>query len=236
MQAVILAAGGGTRLNSTIPNKCLVEIQGLTLLERCLNNLCTKYVDEFIIIVGFNKEYIINFLGNSYKNIPVRYVIQNELNGIAHGVYQASDIINGSFIMSLSDELFINADITSMVKYFYDTKADCICGVVEDSLQNISKAYTIKINSLNQIVDLVEKPNFSFNNYKGTGTCIFTQDMLGLLEYLPKNSIRGEYEMGDWILAGIKKQLLCKPFKVADKNINVNTQEDYEAAVNFLNI
>ncbi len=55
MQAILLAAGRGRRLESDLP-KCLLEIAGRTLLERHLDALATCGVRHVTIVVGYRQE------------------------------------------------------------------------------------------------------------------------------------------------------------------------------------
>ena len=62
MIGVILSAGMGTRLmplTKDIP-KPLLEINGMTLLERMLRNLMNENINKFIVIVGYNKQKVMD--------------------------------------------------------------------------------------------------------------------------------------------------------------------------------
>ena len=62
MIGVILSAGMGTRLmplTKEIP-KPLLEVNGVTLLERMMKNLMNEDISEFIVIVGYNKDKVID--------------------------------------------------------------------------------------------------------------------------------------------------------------------------------
>ena len=55
MKAVILAAGTASRLRpltSTTP-KCLLKVNGKTLLERTLDNFISNGIAEFLIVTGY---------------------------------------------------------------------------------------------------------------------------------------------------------------------------------------
>ena len=54
MRGIILAAGKGSRLNGTAGDKpkCLVEIGGITLLERQIRALELAGVDDIAVVVG----------------------------------------------------------------------------------------------------------------------------------------------------------------------------------------
>src|ERR1043165_5297955 len=59
MKAIILAAGKGTRLDgAAVKLKCLVEVGGLSLLQRQIDSLRSVNVNEIVVVVGFGAESI----------------------------------------------------------------------------------------------------------------------------------------------------------------------------------
>ncbi len=83
MKAVVLAAGKGTRLQPLTDDlpKALVEVDEKPLLTHCLDELVSLDADEFVIVVGYRKEQIIDYYGNSYNGVPITYVHQEEPAG-----------------------------------------------------------------------------------------------------------------------------------------------------------
>ena len=62
MIGVILAAGMGTRLmplTKEIP-KALLKINETTLLERMIKNCINAGIEKYIVIVGYNKDKVID--------------------------------------------------------------------------------------------------------------------------------------------------------------------------------
>ena len=72
MQAVILAAGVGKRLKPLTDDlpKPMVRVNGRPILEYTLSIL-PKEIDEVILIVGYLKEKIIEYFGDSFKGVPI---------------------------------------------------------------------------------------------------------------------------------------------------------------------
>ena len=234
MQLVLLAAGRGIRLGLDISNKCFTKICGKCLLDYNLEMFSCFDVSEIILTVGHNAENIQKYVGTNYNGISVTYVIQHELLGIAHALKVAIPYIHEDFMMCLSDELFINPNMEDMRDFFLTDKVDCLCGVVKDSAENIKKAYTMDISETGEVLQLIEKPSQVFNQWKGTGCCLMKQTMLPILAELHPNKTRNEYEMGDWIQLAVNMGLICKIYPVADKNFNINTQQDIIAAEEYL--
>ena len=81
MIGVILSAGMGTRLmplTKEIP-KPLLEINGMTLLERMIKNLMNTDINEFIVIVGYNKDKVIEFAQELEEKYDISIkIIENE--------------------------------------------------------------------------------------------------------------------------------------------------------------
>lgn len=234
MQLVLLAAGIGSRLGLDVTNKCFVKVCNKYLLDYNLEQFLDINLSEIIVVVGYNAEYIMDYLGKSYHGIPITYVKQEQLLGIAHAIKIASPYIHDTFVMCLSDELFINHNIGDMCTYFSENRVDCLCGVVNDTVENIQKAYTMDITTNGNIRHLIEKPISVFNNWKGTGCCFMNRSMLTILEALQPNSKRKEYEMGDWIQLAVDNGFTCKVYPIASANFNLNTQKDIALAEAYL--
>lgn len=233
MQLVLLAAGKGSRLNLPITNKCFAKVYDKYLLDYNLEMFLACKLSEIIIITGYNAEYIKKYIGNTYHGISVIYVMQEQLLGIAHALKVASDYIHEDFIMCLSDELFINPTVNEMYCYFKDSQCDCLCGAVTDTVENIQKAYTMDLNIDGTILQLIEKPQSVFNEWKGTGCCFMKQTMLAVLKKLLPNAKRNEYEMGDWIQLAVSYGLKCKMYPIADANFNINTTDEILLAESY---
>ncbi|MBA3668255.1 MAG: phosphocholine cytidylyltransferase family protein [Sphingomonas sp.] len=60
MKAIILSAGQGSRLGSLTHNrpKCLIELNGRSLLDRQLDALAANGIDEAVVVTGFRDDQI----------------------------------------------------------------------------------------------------------------------------------------------------------------------------------
>ncbi|HNZ32910.1 MAG TPA: sugar phosphate nucleotidyltransferase [Candidatus Cloacimonas sp.] len=109
MKGVIIAAGFGSRLWKTtkqIPKTLLPYKKG-TILSTIIQQLQMAGISELIIVVGFKKDYIANYLQNDPPTLPVTLVENLEWErGNALSVYKAKDYINNEpFLLSMSDHL-----------------------------------------------------------------------------------------------------------------------------------
>jgi len=109
LKGVIIAAGFGSRLWKTtkqIPKTLLPYKKG-TILSTIIQQLQIAGISELIIVVGFKKDYIANYLQNDPPTLPVTLVENLEWErGNALSVYKAKDYINNEpFLLSMSDHL-----------------------------------------------------------------------------------------------------------------------------------
>jgi choline kinase len=115
MRAILLAAGRGRRLGRSAP-KCLINIEGRTLLERHLVNLAESGVDRLTIVTGFEQGMIEDTL--SYLRTPLQIeLVRNEryVHGSIVSLHVAADrLIEGGLWMD-ADVLYPAALLRRLV-------------------------------------------------------------------------------------------------------------------------
>ncbi len=190
MQAVILAAGKGSRIYpfSLEKPKPLIEIANKPVLVHNLDQLL-GIVDEVILIVGYKKDQIMEYLGDRYQNIKIKYVVQEEALGTGHAVALAEKHITGPFLVMNGDDLFSRKDIKNVVQF-----DNCILLAPKED----TSAFGVVEVKDGLVVDFVEKPQEgeTTSNLVNTGLYCFTPYIFPILKLLPK-SARGEYEVTD---------------------------------------
>lgn len=112
MQAVILAAGRGTRMGELTESapKVLLEVAGKTLLEHKFDILPND-VDEIILVVGYFGSTIQNHFGGIYKDKKIFYVEQEKLDGTAGALWRARTILRDQFLVMYGDDIYSKEDM-----------------------------------------------------------------------------------------------------------------------------
>lgn len=82
-QAIVLAAGKGTRMNHPELPKVLVEANGRPVIAYVLDELAAAGVDDPVLVVGYREEKVRETLGDR------RYIRQAEQNGTGSAVLLA---------------------------------------------------------------------------------------------------------------------------------------------------
>ncbi|MBQ3690192.1 MAG: phosphocholine cytidylyltransferase family protein [Bacteroidales bacterium] len=120
MKAVILAAGVASRLRPLTDNmpKCLLKVNGKTLLERTLDNFIDNGISDFLIVTGYLQNMIIDFVTANYPKINVKFIENKDYsttNNI-YSLYLAEEFAKGEdFILSDSDILFSKDIISALL-------------------------------------------------------------------------------------------------------------------------
>ncbi len=118
MQVVILAAGLGTRLRPltlTTP-KALISIGNKTLIEHTLDAL-PDAIDEILIVVNYLGDQIKAKIGDSYRDIPVRYVTQDPLDGTGGAMMLLRDQLHDRFLVVNGDDLYTKMALEEMLSH-----------------------------------------------------------------------------------------------------------------------
>jgi NDP-sugar pyrophosphorylase family protein len=122
MIAVILAAGRGTRMGALTENcpKPMLLVHGKNLIERKLEVL-PKEVTTVIIIVGYLKEMIMEYFGDSWKGIAIEYVEQKTLSGTGGAIDLLKERLKDEerFMILMGDDLYSREDLEEIISNPY---------------------------------------------------------------------------------------------------------------------
>ena len=142
MIGVILSAGMGTRLmplTKEIP-KTLLEINGMTLLERMIKNCIDADINRFIVVVGYNKEKVIDFC----PQIAEKYDI--EIKTIANEKYDITNTSVSTYLASkfieendLDDFVLINGDNVIDPEIILNLVASKNTGMIIDNFKELNE-------------------------------------------------------------------------------------------------
>ena len=120
MRAILLAAGRGRRLGQDLP-KCLLSIEGRTLLERHIEILAQVGISALTIVVGYMKEAIHEHVATLKTALPIEFVENPRfVHGSIVSLQVASDhLVNGG--------IWMDADVlypAGLMRLLVDSKHD----------------------------------------------------------------------------------------------------------------
>ena len=162
MQAIILAAGMGKRLKELTQNntKCMVKVNGVTLIDRLLHQLEKQHLSKIVIVVGYEGQKLIDYIGTLDIQTPITYVsnpIYNKTNNI-YSLALAKDYLKKE------DTLLFESDLI-----FEDAILDEIVNDERDTLALVAKyerwmdGTCVKLGEDDSIASFVPGKNFKYS-------------------------------------------------------------------------
>lgn len=188
MQAIFLAAGMGRRLKELTSNatKCMVEVNGQTMIERSLHNLeSLKCVDKIIFVIGYEWDKLREYVDSLGIDIPIEYIrndIYDKTNNI-YSLYLAKDkLMEDDTLLLESDLVYEEAVIRKLVENPYPSL------VLVDKFESWMDGTCIKIDDDNNIISFLDKKRFDFSEtgeyYKTVNLYKFSKDF-SIKHYVP---------------------------------------------------
>ena len=208
MKAIILCAGLGKRLRpyTDTYQKSMLLIHGKPLLEYIIDGLIYSGFKNFIIVVGYQKEQIIEYFKDGNKwGINIEYIEQKTLNGTGGAVLVCQNIIQDShFFLTWGDILVPYTIYKNVVDIFKKESQNFL--LVTNYIEDPYKGGAVYSKN-NFLVDIVEKPpkGKSKSNLNNCGIFIFSTEIFDVLNTL-KPSERGELELIEAIIIGVNSR------------------------------
>ncbi len=241
MKAIILAAGRGSRISNVTNggNKCLLKVNGQSILKRNVTNISNiDVIKEIIIVVGHLSTDVMMDIGNECNGKRISYCIQREQKGLIDALESAKySILGDDCFLLLGDEVVINNCYSKAITDFKRNQYSAFLGVFNGKDKDlVRKTYTLKLDNQGEVIDLIEKPKEPFNSIMGTGNILLKKETLDYIEKTPLNSKRGEKELVDFLKIIIEEEKNVKTFEVGDHYINLNTKDDYDTLLQLTNM
>jgi histidinol-phosphate/aromatic aminotransferase/cobyric acid decarboxylase-like protein len=165
MQAVILAAGMGKRLKELTQNstKCMVKVNGRTLIERMLSQLEKRDFSRIVIVVGYEGQKLIDYISTLNVKKPIVY-INNPIYDKTNNIYSLSlakdYLCREDTMLFESDLIFEDALIDMLFEDPRDTLA------LVDKYESWMDGTCVKIAEDDTIEAFVPGKKFKFDEIK----------------------------------------------------------------------
>ena len=159
--ALLLAAGTGSRLYPLTKNspKCLTLVNEKSIIERLVTNLKKQGFTRLVIVTGYEKECIMDFLGSKSGNLTIEYIdspLFRTTNNI-YSLWMARNIINEPFVLFESDLVLNTSLLNEMI--LPDKMAVA-------KMQPWLNGTTVSINKLNQVAQFQESTTGTYTDIR----------------------------------------------------------------------
>jgi glucose-1-phosphate thymidylyltransferase len=161
VKAILLAAGGGTRLRpltERIP-KPLLPIHGTPVLETLLVRLREVGVAEVRIVVGHLAEQVRRFVGDGARfGVSVGYAEQTPRRGTADALQRAADFLDEPTFVLAGDTALDAAHLRRLADFHAERAADATLCLKRVPRALLARSSAVALDSEGRVTDFVEKP------------------------------------------------------------------------------
>jgi len=225
-QAVILAAGKGTRmlpLTETRP-KPMQEVSGKNLIEWKLAAL-PEAIRDVVIVVGYQGEQIREFFGDMWHGRSIRYVVQEKLNGTAGALWSARNLLHGRFLVLMGDDLYAKEDIALMTEYSW--------AIGGQKIVRQEVGGEILSNPDGTFAGMNERRHFIEQGFMNTGLYVLDEEIFSY-DPVPIGGSSTEFGLPHTLAVLAKKTPVA--IVKATKWLQVTTPEDLRRAEEFVGV
>lgn len=197
MKGLILSGGHGTRLRPITysQQKQLIPVANKPILFYAIEDLIEAGVKDIGIIVGPNREQVIETVEAEPWDATIQFIVQEEPKGLAHAILVAADFLDDEFVMYLGDNI-LREGIVEHAKKFEANNHDA--SIMLTAVENPEDFGIAELNEDGTIKQLVEKPKVPPSNLALVGIYFFKTVVLDACKQI-KPSWREELEITDAI-------------------------------------
>ena len=164
MQAVILAAGMGKRLGRLTESdtKCMVEVNGIKLINRLLDSVVAVGVKRVIIVVGYKSERLMRHIGDEWQGTPIIYV-ENQDYAKTNNIYSlflARDYLKAMDTLLFESDLIFDHSIIERLVAAQDPNLAVVA-----PYENWMDGTVVELDRNSFIQSFTNKAGFSYANF-----------------------------------------------------------------------
>ncbi len=165
MQAIILAAGMGKRLKELTQNntKCMVKVNGVSLIERMLVQIQKQNVSRIVIVAGYEGQKLIDYIGTLGIKTPIEYItnpIYDKTNNIYSLALAKDELVKDDTLLFESDLIFEDSVLEALLSDPRETLA------LVDKYESWMDGTCVKLSDDDVIEAFVPGKKFKFDELK----------------------------------------------------------------------
>ena len=162
MQAIILAAGMGKRLKELTQDntKCMVKVNGVTLIDRMLHQIEKRELSRIVVVVGYKGELLKEYIDSLGIKTPIVYV-ENEIYNKTNNIYS---LALAKDYLCQDDTLLFESDLIfedSLIDALLDDPRDTLALV--DKYQSWMDGTCVKLTDDDAIAEFIPGAKFNFD-------------------------------------------------------------------------
>lgn len=178
VEAIILAGGFGTRLQSVVNDvpKSMAPVNNRPFLEYLLNYLTGQGVSKIIFSAGYKYESIQAYFGNQYHHLPLLYAVETEPLGTGGGIMNAMKFAESEDVIVLNGDSMFRLGLQSLAGTHAAKKAEITIAV--KFMEDCSRYGSVLMNQQNRITGFAEKCPESGQGFINAGVYMIRKEFM----------------------------------------------------------
>jgi len=157
VKAVFLCGGRGKRMFPIAEDKFLLDFLGKPLLEHQIKVACEAGLGHFVIIGNPENIAKIEQITKKIPGVKADLALQKESSGIADALKSAEPFLHGQLLVINPNDVFSSPAYTKIITEAEKTTASSY--ILGYQVQNYFPGGYLQVNSQNELLHIVEKPN-----------------------------------------------------------------------------
>lgn len=166
-EAIVLAGGLGTRLQSVLPDlpKCLAPVAGQPFLTYVINHFRLQGIDQFIFSLGYKHEAIEIFLKDQYPGLSYKVSIEEQPLGTGGAIARACKMTEEKSVIVLNGDTLFAVQLDKLVPFHFMTGAHCTLSL--KPMKQFDRYGTVQMQTDYRITSFEEKKFCASGNING---------------------------------------------------------------------
>lgn len=227
ISAILLAAGQGTRMKSSLP-KVLHPVAGKPMIWHALRAVATSTTEKPVVVIGHGADEVKGYLGESAQTVR-----QEPQLGTGHAVMAAENLLRGRsdlVVVCYADMPLLRGEtLQKLVETQKQNKGPMsLLTVVADDPRGFGRIVRGRDGTVSAIVEeyVATPEQLQIKELNVGGYCFDAKWLWEALKRIPKNPKKGEYYLTDTVELAVKDGLSVHATAMDDLEeiIGVNTR------------
>ena len=222
-EAILLAGGEGTRLQSAVPHlpKCLAPINRRAFIDYVILHLQAQGIEKFIFAISTKTVQVQAYLNQHWPKLDKEFAIEKKPLGTGGAIKNAASFSAQSNVLIVNGDTLFKFDLPPASSFHEHVTAECT--VLLKPLANFNRFGTVEVNEQMHVTGFAEKQP-SKKGLINAGAYL-----LDLQQWQPGNwpnafSFEEEYLQQQYKMGKIFGQVQDRYF------IDIGIREDFEKA------
>lgn len=229
MQAVVLAAGRGSRLGelSRARSKAMQPVLGVPIIGRILADLTVLGLNDIVVVTAPDDRELQDYLHTiAWKSVSVQQVMQAEPLGMADALQQAASLINQDFLLTACDNRVERSELQGMLdQWKQQPELEALLGLLHIPAARVSQSGIVKLSG-KRVERIIEKPtrDAAPSSTASIPFYCLRPAFLSLLNDV-QPSVRGERELQEALQKLIDRQSLVEGWFFSQRTVLSRPQD-----------